>query len=637
MAGGLEDDDPTAEGYGPALDGEVVDVTTPVARAARRRASLVPVAPVADDPEAPRDPTEGRLTSPTAPVTAERAPTPVSPAARTKRPSNIPVIHSHPTQQMALRAGTDQAGESKASTVISPLDAMRDDEINRMRGFLRLVALATLFTVIAVSFTPGDAIGKLVVYIGTGVVGAMSLWLIWRMRADGSGYTPRLLTIGAVTMAIGAAGGIYFWGIASPASALYVYGIYVFSLGGELAVIVLLYALVAVIHLALALALLTGLLTDRGIVGLDGYDVRQQIGLIVVPQALYFLAFITARSNRRTTFETVTKLERAVRTVSQREAMLAEVRAELDRALKVGGPGRYTDQIVGSYRLATLIGRGGMGEVYEGISVHDGREAAVKLLHPSTLADPHQVQRFVRETEVAARITCENVVTVLEVGTTSGEIPFLAMERLRGFDLAHQLRRQRTLGLPQAVELVSQIAAGLEAARGAGIVHRDLKPHNLFLAERDGRFVWKVLDFGVSKLTSHHGTLTQGHVVGTPGYMAPEQARGDDVDHRADVYSLAAIIYRSLTGHPPFTGKDVPSTLYDVVYKQPTQPSLLQQLPSDVDRVIAIGMAKNADDRFASAEVLAAAFTMAARNDLPQDLRRRADELIEKFPWGARI
>jgi hypothetical protein len=668
-----EDDPTTAEGEGLALDGDVIDATTPVARAAKKRASMAPPlgAPLHEPTEDLVDPQLTGMTTPVvgihshrpqpssvppptpappvlptsstppptatpAPGGAERGPGPGS--LRSRSSSRVDAIHSHPTQQVALRTGTDQAGDSRGmSTRISPIEAMRDDEVNRMRGFLKLVALATLVTLLAVSLTPSDSIAKLVVYAGTGIVGATSLALVWLIGPDGSGYTPRLLSVGAIIMATGAFGGIYFWGLASPASALYVYGIYVFSLGGELAVIILLYVVIAGLHLGFAIAVLAGVAEDRGIVTLTGHDIRQQIGLIFVAQALFALALITARANRRTTFATVTKLERAVRTVAQREAMLAEVRAELDRALKVGGPGRYTDQIVGSFRLGVLIGRGGMGEVYEGTSVHDGREAAVKLLHPSTLADPHQVQRFVRETQVAARITCPNVVSVLEVGTTAGEIPFLAMERLRGFDLAHQLRRHRTLPLAQVVELVAQVATGLEAARAAGIVHRDLKPHNLFLAEHDNRFTWKVLDFGVSKLASHHGTLTQGHVVGTPGYMAPEQARGDDVDHRADVYSLTAIIYRSLTGHPPFTGKDVPAVLYDVVYKQPTQPSMLQQLPSDIDRVIALGMAKAVADRIATAAELADAVRAAARGELAIELRRRADILIEKLPWGARI
>jgi serine/threonine-protein kinase len=275
-----------------------------------------------------------------------------------------------------------------------------------------------------------------------------------------------------------------------------------------------------------------------------------------------------------------------------------------------------------------------MGEVYEAHpSSGTGTEAAVKLLHAGTLADPTSVARFIREAQVASKLDTPFVVRVLEVGTTQGEIPYLAMERLRGHDLAHQLRRQRRLKLHDAQIVADHVAQGLEAARVAGIVHRDLKPHNVFLAQ-DGR--WKILDFGVSK-SGGSGTLTRGHVIGTPAYMAPEQARGEDTDHRADVYSLAAILYRSITGHPAFTGKDVPTTLYDVVYRVPTQPSLLHaDVPGDVERVLALGLAKNAHDRIATAVELAGWFALAIRDGLSPDQRRRADDLIARHPWGTR-
>jgi serine/threonine protein kinase len=130
--------------------------------------------------------------------------------------------------------------------------------------------------------------------------------------------------------------------------------------------------------------------------------------------------------------------------------------------------------------------------------------------------------------------------------------------------------------------------------------------------------------------------MTKGHVVGTPAYMVPEQARGEDVDHRADVYSLAAIIYRSVTGHPAFSGKDVPTTLYDVVYRVPTQPSLLAPVPGDVDRVLALGLAKDPRDRFATASELAHWFASAIHDGLTPEQRRRADELVFRHPWGTR-
>ncbi len=260
----------------------------------------------------------------------------------------------------------------------------------------------------------------------------------------------------------------------------------------------------------------------------------------------------------------------------------------------------------------------------------------MKLLHAGTLAEPTHVARFIREAETASKLTSANVVRVLQVGTTAGEVPFLAMERLRGYDLAQQLRRSRRLALPEAATLAREVAAGLDAARAAGIVHRDLKPHNVFYAEAgNGSRVWKILDFGVSK-SGGTGTLTRGHVIGTPAYMAPEQAKGEDVDHRADVYSLAAILYRAITGHPAFTGKDVPTTLYDVVFRIPTQPSMLSPLPADVDRVLGLGLAKHAADRFATATELAAWFTAAIRDGLDHEQRRRADDLLGRHPWGTR-
>jgi serine/threonine-protein kinase len=198
-----------------------------------------------------------------------------------------------------------------------------------------------------------------------------------------------------------------------------------------------------------------------------------------------------------------------------------------------------------------------------------------------------------------------------------------------------QLRRHRRLGLAPAQLIAEQVAIGLESARAAGIVHRDLKPHNIFFAEDAGVRRWKILDFGVSK-SGGSGTLTKGHVIGTPAYMAPEQARGEDVDHRADVYSLAAILYRAITGHPAFTGKDVPTTLYEVVYRVPTQPSILAQLPADVDRVLALGLAKRPDDRLATALELARWFAAAVEGVLDAGQRRRADELIARYPWGTR-
>ena len=546
-------------------------------------------------------------------------------------------VHDQPTQQIPASKGLPAAATEDtrhSATATTPLDALRGEEVVRTRLFLKLCIAIVFASMVAVALAGGDPYARLAVAAGGGLVSITAAWMLYVTRDPAGFTTPRLTAIAAI-IAVGAFGGVYYWGIVSPASALILFGIYFFSFGASVHSTLGIYLLCAGLQVALAVPIIAGWIEDRGLIKSVQMSVRDQIVSQLVVQFLYLCAFLTARASRRTLIDAIDKLEKAVRQVSQREALLAEARAELDRALKVGGPGRYSEQVVGSFRLGMLVGRGGMGEVYEAVSVHDGSEAAVKLLHPGALSETQHVRRFLRETEAAARLDCEHVVSVLEVGTTAGEIPFLAMERLRGFDLAHHLRRKRKLTLAQTVAMVRQIGEGLRAARDAGIVHRDLKPHNLFLSERDGKLTWKVLDFGVSKV-GRSGTLTKGHVVGTPGYMAPEQAKGDEVDWRADLYALAAICYRCLTGHPPFTGKDVPSTLYDVVYKMPTKPSALTELTHDIDRVLALGMAKKPDDRFQDAGELADALAAAASATLAEGLRIRADELIERHPWGQR-
>ncbi len=581
---------------------------------------------------------------PTAQPAAAAAPAPVSPAPVPPAP-----VHDLPTQQLPPRRKTASASPSPSSdraapvtTGDSPLGAMRFDELQRTRFFLKAVLGICVGGILVALVPRGDPIARAALLAGTGGAFIGAAWMLFAFR-DQTAYDPRRMLVPGLLVVAGSMTGVYYWGAASPAAAMLVYGIYFFSLGTNARITTLMYAIIASVHGALGLGIAAGVLQDRGVLSMAGLRTLDQLAIISIYEALYLAAFLTARASQRVTLDAMTKLQRAARHVAQRDALLAEARAELDRALKIGGPGRFTDQVIGSFRLGVLIGRGGMGEVYEaryearpeahGTAAR--REAAVKLLHPGTLGDPTAVQRFLREAAIAARLDCPHVVRVLEVGTTTSELPFIAMERLRGSDLALQLRRHRRLGLGPAKLVAEQVALGLEAARAAGIVHRDLKPHNIFLAEDAGARRWKILDFGVSK-TGGSGTLTKGHVVGTPAYMAPEQARGESVDHRADVYSLAAILYRAITGHPAFTGKDVPTTLYEVVYGIPTQPSSLAQLPADIDRVLAIGLAKRPDDRFATALELARWFAAAAQDALDPAQRRRADDVIARYPWGTR-
>jgi serine/threonine-protein kinase len=208
------------------------------------------------------------------------------------------------------------------------------------------------------------------------------------------------------------------------------------------------------------------------------------------------------------------------------------------------------------------------------------------------------------------------------------------MERLRGHDLAHHLRSGKMPpgGLD---EMLAQVGSALDEAWSKGIVHRDLKPQNLYLADGSGTPSWKVLDFGVAALDENSGTLTQGKVVGTPAYMAPEQARGEKVDHRADVYALGAICYRWLTGRPVCGGKDFHNALYQTVHVMPQQPSSLAELPGDVDAVLALALVKAPRDRWESAAALRAALARALTGELDDQVRRRALEVLARHPWGA--
>jgi serine/threonine-protein kinase len=175
---------------------------------------------------------------------------------------------------------------------------------------------------------------------------------------------------------------------------------------------------------------------------------------------------------------------------------------------------------------------------------------------------------------------------------------------------------------------VSQVGEGLAAAHAAGVVHRDLKPQNLFLCKSgDHRPRWKILDFGVSKLAGSKGTITRRGVVGTPSFMSPEQARGLPTDARSDLFSLAIVAYRSLTGRRAFAGPDVPQILFDVVYGTPAPPTTLANLHPDVDLFFAIALAKRPEDRFTSAHELVNALRRATFGALNDATRARAAAL----------
>ncbi len=345
-----------------------------------------------------------------------------------------------------------------------------------------------------------------------------------------------------------------------------------------------------------------GVLTSRNAEGSQLYSAEVMILLFMVS------SYALARWARTANANALASLQSALRVIGDREQALAEVN-DAEARQKRAAEGRWSNQQLGGFKLGVVLGRGAMGEVYEAVGPQN-QPAAVKLLDARATASPGLVERFGREMEIAKRLESPYIVRVLAVSPPDAPVPYIAMEKLIGTDLATRLRTEIRLPADELVLLIDQVAQGLEVARLAGVVHRDLKPHNLF----HDHSTWKILDFGVSKSMDSEGTLTGEGIVGTPQYMAPEQASGGHVTHLADVYALGAIAYRCLTGRSPFKGQDLAQLVYQVVHSPPERPSNFSRISPAVEEVLAVAMAKDPRKRFTSALEFSKALIAARRN-----------------------
>jgi hypothetical protein len=222
---------------------------------------------------------------------------------------------------------------------------------------------------------------------------------------------------------------------------------------------------------------------------------------------------------------------------------------------------------LGGYRVLQVLGSGGMGIVFRAEDPRLKRQVALKAMKPGIAAQHTAARRFLREAEAIAALEHDHIVTIYQVGEDAG-IPFIAMQLLRGESLQQRLDRGDQLDLQEVVRIGSEIASGLQAAHARGLIHRDIKPDNIWLQEGTGRV--RILDFGLVQNDGEDLHLTgSGIVLGTPRYMAPEQARGLPVDHRCDLFSLGSVLYRMLAGRTPFEGSNLTATLIAVAHEQP--------------------------------------------------------------------
>jgi serine/threonine-protein kinase len=255
----------------------------------------------------------------------------------------------------------------------------------------------------------------------------------------------------------------------------------------------------------------------------------------------------------------------------------------------------------GRYEVGERVGRGGMADVHRGSDVRLGREIAIKLLRPDLARDPSFQGRFRREAQAAASLNASSIVAVYDTGEDDDGAPFIVMEYVEGRTLRDVLLEEGRLLPERALEVVADICGALDVAHRAGIVHRDIKPANVMIT-RTGEV--KVMDFGIARAVAESGaTMTQtAAVIGTAAYLSPEQARGEHVDARSDLYSTGCLLYELLTGAPPFTGDSAVAVAYQHVREDPVPPSEHDpSLDPRLDAVVLTAMAKGQANRYQSA------------------------------------
>lgn len=264
----------------------------------------------------------------------------------------------------------------------------------------------------------------------------------------------------------------------------------------------------------------------------------------------------------------------------------------------------------GKYLVHQIIGQGGMGTVYEAEHRTTGRRVAMKVLKPEHAAKPESVARLQQEARIVGQLKHNNITEIIDISQLRDGTHYLVMELLRGETLAHRIETRGALAPREVVSVACQVLSALAAAHRRGVIHRDMKPDNIFLIEKSGMLLAKILDFGISKATlpedqPHHLTR-QGMVMGTPYYMAPEQAMGErQLDGRVDVWGIGVVMYEALTGTRPFVAANYNALLVQILTVQPAPVESMNPAVSPaLGAILRRALEKKRDQRFGSADEL---------------------------------
>ena len=255
-------------------------------------------------------------------------------------------------------------------------------------------------------------------------------------------------------------------------------------------------------------------------------------------------------------------------------------------------------ETISHYKIIEKLGEGGMGIVYKALDTTLDRQVAIKFLPPHLSKDEEATKRFIHEAKAASALDHVNIGTIHEVDKTSDGRTFIVMAYYEGETLRERIDRS-DITVDEALDITTQIATGLAKAHEKEIVHRDIKPSNIIIT-RDGEA--KIIDFGLAKLAGKTRLTKEGSTVGTAAYMSPEQARGEESDHRSDIFSLGSIVYEMLAGKPAFKGEHEAALLYEIVHEEP-KPLVThrEDLPEDVQSIVDKALKKDPGERYRNA------------------------------------